>query len=48
MIGCSHLKLFVYKTLSKSRIIKTFEMDGRKLQQTLRISMLLKQVHRIN
>ena len=47
MVSCSHHSLFLYKTLSKSRIIKTFEMDRRKLQRRLRILFLLQQIHRI-
>ena len=47
MIKCSQHSLFLYKTISKSRIIKTFEMDRRKLQRTLRILILLQQMRRI-
>ena len=47
MVRCSHHSLFLYKTLSKSTIIKTFEMDRRKLQRRLRILILLQQMRRI-
>ena len=42
MVRCSHHSLFLYKTLSKSRIWKTFEMDRRKLQRRLRILIRIK------
>ena len=44
---CPHHNLFLYKTLSKSRTIKTFEMDRRKPQWRLRILILLQQMRRI-
>ena len=44
---CSHHSLFLYKTLSKSRIIKTFEIDRRKLQRRLRNLIFLQQILRI-
>ena len=47
MPRCPYHSLFLYKTLSKSRIIKTFKMDRRKLQQRLRILILLQQMRRI-
>ena len=47
MVRFSHHSLFLYKSLSKSRIIKTFEMDRRKLQRRLRILILLQQMRRI-
>ena len=47
MVICSHHSLFLYKTLSKSRIIKSFEIDRTKLQQSLKILSLLQQMHRI-
>ena len=47
MVTCSHHSLFLYKTLSKSRIIKLFEIDRRKLQRRLRILILLQQMRRI-
>ena len=47
MVRGSHHSLFLYKTLSKSRIIKTFEIDRRKLQRRLRILTLLKQMRKI-
>ena len=37
----------MYKTLSKSRIIKTLKMDRRKLQRRLRILILLQQMRKI-
>ena len=47
MVRCSHHSLFLYQTLSKSRIIKTFEMDRRKLQRRLRNLILLQQMRMI-
>ena len=47
MVRCSQHNLFLYKALSKSRIIKTFEIDRRKLQRRLRILILLQQMGRI-
>ena len=47
MVRYSHHSLFLYKTLLKSRIIKTFEMDRTKLQWRLRILILLQPMHRI-
>ena len=37
MVRCSYYSLCLYKTLSKSSIIKTFEMNRRTLQRKLRI-----------
>ena len=47
MVRYSRHSLFLHKTLSKSRITKTFEMDRRKLQRRLRILILLQQMRRI-
>ena len=47
MVRCSHHSLFLHQTLSKSRIIKTFEMDRRKLQRRLRNLILLQQMRMI-
>ena len=47
MVRCSQHNLFLYKALSKSRIIKTFEIDRRKPQRRLRILILLQQMGRI-
>ena len=47
MVRCSNHNLFLCKALSKSRTIKTFEIDTRKLQRRLRILILLQQMGRI-